>query len=157
MDAANTYLDKTSAANTYLNKVDAAGTYLNKDDAANTYIKQGTAILGDGSVRTAVTEVPADGTQKLMTVDRFFDVNIDGNNSELPAVQIEAFEKQISWATDGKGGTIQPGESATIDFDSATDTQVIQLMWDGDGKPTVGTLSVSAVDSKAFGQILIGL
>jgi hypothetical protein len=152
-DAGLNYLKIADAGTTFLKIDDANQKFLKIDDAASTYIKQGSAILGDGSVRTGAVSVP-DGVEDLIKLDRVVGVAVD-NNGALPAVQLTAGDKPVTWAGDGKGGTIPAGQTGEVDFDADNDTQVLQLTWDGDGKAMVGTLSISMVGSQAFGQILI--
>jgi hypothetical protein len=173
-DAANTYV-KTAVLSDYLTQKDAAATYVKGDaltsylkteDAANQYIKLGDAVMGDGSVFTGVVTVPEGGADKLLTVDRFFEVDIEAGDTTKPALvinRLDGVEGPVHFATDGAGGTLD--NSAAIEFDGSADTQVIQLQWGAGDKPMVATLSVSVVPTntsgvpavQSFAQILIGL
>src|SRR5204863_232295 len=80
---------KDQSAQKFLKIDDANDKFLTIKDAQSQYIKQGTAILGDGSVRTGAVAVQTDGVfQKLLSADRFFDVSIADTAGDVPTVKI---------------------------------------------------------------------
>jgi hypothetical protein len=118
------------------------------------FVKSGDAIMGDGSVFTAIQAVPGNNPANVLTVPNLISVDA------LPAGPIQVTntsggDLDYSECTAGAGGgTLKPGES--VSCATGQHTEVMQLLG-GSGGSEVVTLNFTKISGNITVQVLIGL